>query len=152
MCDADFSGAVDVADLQMMLNYITGWMSYSAVINITASDLYRDSILNVQDVVRMVDTLLTHEVSVVFEAPRRAVAAETAEAALYWLNGELHLYSTKPVASMQLAIATEQAVTWHLNGEWMKGERTNGGETGSDDDRPQFTFELSPLTVTESSS
>lgn len=126
MCDADFSGAVDVADLQMMLNYITGWMSYSAVINFTASDLYRDSILNVQDVVRMVDTLLTHEVSVVFEAPRRAVAAETAEAALYWLNGELHLYSTKPVASMQLAIATEQAVTWHLNGEWMKGERTNG--------------------------
>ena len=125
-CDADFSGAVDVADLQMMLNYITGWMSYSAVINFTASDLYRDSILNVQDVVRMVDTLLTHEVPVVFEVPRRAAAAETAEAALYWLNGELHLYSTKPVASMQLAIATEEALTWYLNGEWMKGERTNG--------------------------
>ena len=125
-CDADFSGAVDVADLQMMLNYITGWMSYSAVINFTASDLYRDSMLNVQDVVRMVDSLLTNEVPVVFEAPRRAAATETAEATLYWLNGELHLYSTKPVASMQLAIATESAVTWNLSGEWMKGERTNG--------------------------
>ena len=124
-CDADFNGTVDIADLQMMLNYILGWMDYSAVINFTASDLYRDSIMNIQDIVRMVDTLLTHEVPMVFESPRR-VAPETAEAALYWLNGDLHLCSSKAVASMQIEVATEGTVTWALNDEWMKGERMNG--------------------------
>lgn len=126
MCDANFNGVVDIADLQAMINYILGNNGSGTTFNLTATDLYRDSILNVQDLVRMVDTLLTHEVSVVFEAPRRTPEYETTDASLYWLNGELHLYSAKPVASMQLAIATEEAVTWHLNGEWMKGERANG--------------------------
>lgn len=126
LCDADFSGTVDIADLQMMLNYILGGMSYSAVFNLTATDLYRDSIMNVQDVVRMVDTLLTHEVPVVFEAPRR-VATETADAALYWKDGDLHLYSSKAVASMQIHL--DAAVNWQLTDEWMKGERKSGEGT-----------------------
>ena len=74
----------------------------------------------------MVDTLLTHEVPMLFEAPRRTPGYETADASLYWLNGDLHLCSSKAVASMQIEIATEGMVTWDLNNEWMKGERMNG--------------------------
>ena len=128
-CDADFNGTVDIADLQTMLNYIFGWMDYAAVINFTATDLYPDSIMNVQDIVRMVDTLLTHEVPVVFEVPHRAATTETADAALYWLNGDLHLRSNRAVASMQIEIATAGAVTWVLNSEWLTGERLTGEGT-----------------------
>lgn len=123
--DADFDGTVDIVDLQLMLNYILG--EWYRVFNFTACDLYLDSIMNVQDVVRMVDTLLMHEVPIVFEAPRRLAATEPAEAALYWQDGDLHLYSSKAVASMQISLDNAEWVNgeW-MNDEWVKAERVNG--------------------------
>ena len=123
--DADFNGTVDIVDLQLMLNYILG--EWYRMFNFTACDLYRDSIMNVQDIVRMVDTLLTHEVPIVFEAPRRMAATESAEATLYWQDGNLHLYSSKAVASMQISL--DAAVNWQLTDEWVKGERVNSEGT-----------------------
>ena len=123
--DADFNGTVDIVDLQLMLNYILG--EWYRAFNFTACNLYRDSILNVQDVVLMVDTLLTREVPVVFESPRRVASTEPAEAALYWQDGDLHLYSSKAVASMQISL--DAAVNWQLTDEWVKGERVNGEGT-----------------------
>ena len=123
--DADFNGTVDIVDLQLMLNYILG--EWYRVFNFSACDLYRDSILNVQDVVRMVDTLLTHAVPVVLDAPQRMASEETADAALYWQDGDLHLYSRKAVASMQISLDNGEWVNgeW-LNDEWVKAERVNG--------------------------
>ncbi len=126
MCDANFNAIVDIEDLQAMINNILGNNGSGTTFNLTATDLYRDSILNVQDIVRMVDTLLTHEVPMLFEAPRRTPEYETTDASLYWLNGDLHLCSSKAVASMQIEIATEGTVSWDLNNEWIKGERANG--------------------------
>ena len=120
--DADFNGTVDIVDLQLMLNYILG--EWYRVFNFSACNLYRDSILNVQDVVLMVDTLLTREVPVVFESPRRVAAAEPAEAAIYWQDGDLHLYSSKAVASMQISL--DDAVNWQLNDEWIKSQNSDG--------------------------
>ena len=120
--DADFDGVTDVVDLQTMLNYILDQWYW--VFNFTACDLYRDSIMNVQDVVRMVDTLLTHEVPVVLDAPRRISTEESAEAALYWQDGELHLYSSKAVASMQIRL--DAAVNWQLNDAWTMSQNSEG--------------------------
>jgi hypothetical protein len=93
---------------------------YFSPINTNAADLYPDSVINVQDVVRMVDTLLTHEVPVIFEAPRREVAStETSEAELYWLNGDLHVRSDRGIASLQLNIVTEGTIEWRLGNEWI---------------------------------
>jgi len=118
MADVNFSGTIDVTDLQALINDVT-LNTYFNPINSNAADLYPDSLINVQDVVRMVDTLLAHEVPVVFEAPRRTMSTETAEAELYWLNGDLHLRSGKAVAAMQMTIATEGTIEWHLGNEWI---------------------------------
>ena len=72
----------------------------------------------------MVDTLLTHEVPVVLDAPRRIGTEESAEAVLYWQDGELHLYSSKAVASMQIRL--DDAVNWQLNDAWTMSQNSDG--------------------------
>lgn len=122
MADVNFSGTIDVTDLQALINEVT-LNTYFNPINSNAADLYPDSVINVQDIVRMVDTLLMHEVPVVFEAPRRAATSTaTAEAELYWLNGDLHVRSDKGIAALQMTIATEGTIEWRLGNEWLHGQ------------------------------
>ena len=119
MGDVNFSSTVDVADLQGIINQAMNISSFNAI-NFHAADLYTDSVINVQDVVRMVDTLLAFSVPVVFEAPsRRATAVgETVEAELYWQNGDLHVHSVKAVAALQVSIATAGTIEWRLGNGW----------------------------------
>ena len=122
--DANISGTVDISDLQTVINYIIG--NYVSKLHVCAADLYKDSVLNVQDVVLMVDTLLQHNEPVAL-APHRAAATdatEVSEAALYWLNGELHLRSNRAVAAMQLSLDGE--VEWQMGKEWMHREAATG--------------------------
>lgn len=56
--DADFDGKVDILDLQTTVNYIFGQMPSYWYFNIAAADLWKDSNINVQDVVLMVDEIL----------------------------------------------------------------------------------------------
>ena len=121
MADVNFSSTVDITDLQALIINALRIPTFDAI-NFYAADLYPDSVINVQDIVRMVDTLLVHEVPVVSEAPRRAASASDTEAELYWLNGDLHIRSGKAVSALQLAIATEGTVEWRLTNEWLHSQ------------------------------
>lgn len=121
MADVNFSSTVDITDLQALIINALRIPTFDAI-NFYAADLYPDSVINVQDIVRMVDTLLVHEVPVVSEAPRRAASASDTEAEIYWLNGELHLRSDKDVTSLQVYIATEGTVEWRLTNEWLHSQ------------------------------
>jgi hypothetical protein len=125
MADVNFNSTVDITDLQALIWNALHIPTFDAI-NYYAADLYPDSVVNVQDVVLMVDTLLAHGMPTVSEAPRRTVSPAESEAEIYWLNGELHLRSDKDVTSLQVYIATEGMVEWNLGKEWLHSQAATG--------------------------
>lgn len=125
MADVNFNSTVDITDLQALIWNALHIPTFDAI-NYYAADLYPDSVVNVQDVVLMVDTLLAHGMPTVSEAPRRTVSPAESEAEIYWLNGELHLRSDKDVTSLQVYIATEGTVEWNLGKEWLHSQAATG--------------------------
>ncbi|MBQ7697490.1 MAG: starch-binding protein [Paludibacteraceae bacterium] len=115
--DANFDGAVDVIDLQTMINHIFGKNSASRPFNFTAANLYKDEVINIQDIVLQVNLLLQAQAEEQSVGRRMTPADEHTEAAtarLTWRNGELHLFSEEPVASMDLTINSESEIEWHI--------------------------------------
>ena len=125
MADVNFNSTVDITDLQALIWNALHIPTFNAI-NYYAADLYPDSVVNVQDVVLMVDTLLAHGMPTVSEAPRRTVSPAESEAEIYWLNGELHLRSDKDVTALQVYIATEGSVEWNLGKEWLHSQAATG--------------------------
>ena len=125
MADVNFNSTVDITDLQALIWNALHIPTFDAI-NYYAADLYPDSVVNVQDVVLMVDTLLAHGMPTVSEAPRRTMSPTESEAEIYWLNGELHLRSDKDVTSLQVYIATEGTVEWNLGKEWLHSQAATG--------------------------
>ncbi len=113
--DANFTGDVNVLDLQTIIGYI--FNDYTKMFNYTAANLYVDDRINVQDVVRMVDILLedNEEAGVkafAFGHPKSMTELEP-QATLYWRNNELVLDTEVPVAAADIRIAGS-TVTWNL--------------------------------------
>lgn len=114
--DANFNGKVDITDLQTVVNYI--FNEWNSTFNFTAANLYEDEIINVQDVVRMVDVLLTADEPA---GARKHVPAgaynnkeEKADAHLYWRGNELVLETTVPVASADIRFSGDGMLNWNL--------------------------------------
>lgn len=115
--DANFDGAVDVIDLQTMINHIFGKNSASRPFNFTAANLYKDEVINIQDIVLQVNLLLQAQAEEQSVGRRMTPAdehTEVATARLTWRNGELHLFSEEPVASMDLTINSESEIEWQI--------------------------------------
>lgn len=106
MGDVDFNGLIDVSDLQQSINYLfrDGYYPNSRY-NFTAGDLNVDNDLNVLDIVKHVDILLSQE-SAGAMSPRKARQAgeELPEASLYQDNGILILNTSRPVAALDIFI------------------------------------------------
>lgn len=108
--DANFDGQVNVLDLQTILNYMFeeyGNMPY----NFTASDLWKDEVINVQDAVCLVNMLLDTDVSSarqIYTTRRNAKLSSESPAAVTIENGFLKIISSVPVSAFDITISTDQ--------------------------------------------
>ena len=106
MGDANMDDALNVLDLQATLNASNGqeW----GLFNFYAADTYGpDNDINVQDIVSTVNILLAQE-SQEGNAPAgtfRAASLNDGEACVSVENGQIILYTTKPVAAIELRLA-----------------------------------------------
>ena len=117
MGDANMDDKIDVLDLQTTLNYSNN--QGGGLFNFYAADTYGpDDDINVQDIVATVNILLAQEGSQSQPATARAfgdaVASET-EACVSVEDGQVVLYTTKPVAALDLHIAgiDPQQLNWN---------------------------------------
>lgn len=104
MGDANMDDALNVLDLQTTLNYSNGqeW----GLFNFYAADTYGpDNDINVQDIVSTVNILLALENNNSNAARSfRAASLTEAEAYISVENGQIVLYTTKPVAALDLQL------------------------------------------------
>ncbi len=116
--DANFSGSVDVLDLQRIINYSFNPYTYESPFNYTMANLYPDERINVQDVVLMVSLLLNQEVSqtIPLSLTVGEKHSETPMAALAWSGNQLVISTEKAVSSFELLMAGNMSETlvWQL--------------------------------------
>ncbi len=116
--DANFSGRVDVVDLQTQINY--AFEDYKdKPFNFSAANLWKDDVINVQDVVRMTDLLLSiadnapanrHGSFATPVASAPSVMSESSEAMLYVGDGKVWIDTETPVAAFELTLHGSQYV------------------------------------------
>ena len=118
MGDANMDDALNVLDLQTTLNYSNGqqW----GLFNFYAADTYgQDGEINVQDIVSTVNILLAQENNNPASA-RTFVAASPSEGKAYVSveNGQIVLYTTEPVAALDLRLAgiNPENLSWNTEG------------------------------------
>jgi len=117
--DANLSGAVNVFDLQTDINYIFG--DEVEMFNFTAADLYVDRNINVQDIVLLVDTIMSQEEETPagvksFDPTLIAEEEETeTDAQLFWRGHELVLSTNVPVAAADIRLSADD-VEWNIPG------------------------------------
>lgn len=105
--DADFNGAVDVLDLQSIVNEILcnrGDWRYATPFNFTAANLFEDEIINVQDAVCLVNLLLS-EVPAEERNPVAENRKEDSAEASVWLDGgSLMIHSDSEIAAFDVTV------------------------------------------------
>jgi hypothetical protein len=115
MGDANMDDNLNVLDLQATLNYSNGqqW----GLFNFYAADTYgQDDEINVQDIVSTVNILLAQE-NYTRSATTRSDADVLTEACVSVENGQIVLYTTKPVAALDLRLAGIAPDLLHWNTE-----------------------------------
>lgn len=116
--DVNYTGTVDITDLQAMVMYIFG--EYNRPFNFTAADLNEDQSVNVQDVVGEANILLNGNQLTMSSGGRRMPAiGDDTQASLYWENGVLYLYSTVPVAALDIINSVDGDIKWSLGARGM---------------------------------
>jgi len=119
MGDANMDDALNVLDLQTTLNYSNN--QGGGLFNFYAADTYgSDNDINVQDIVKTVNILLAQENN--YSAPARALDATStteSEACISVENGEIVLHTTKPVAALDLHLASIKPEQLNWNTEIM---------------------------------
>lgn len=116
MGDANMDDALDVLDLQTTLNYSNG--EHWGLFNFYAADTYgQDDEINVQDIVATVNILLAQEDNTPAAAKALGLASTSAaEASVMVENGQLVLYTTYPVAALDLHLdgIEPESLTWNV--------------------------------------
>lgn len=111
--DANFDGNVNVSDLQSSVLY--AFDEYKGVYNFYAGNLYADDeVINVQDVVRTVDLLLTAPDSIAPMQSRRRVRSReeiAPDGQLYWDGNRLVLNAREAVGALRIDFASPVALS-----------------------------------------
>jgi hypothetical protein len=104
--DGNFDGQVNVLDLQTNILYIME-KYLTRPYNFTAANLWKDELINIQDIICLVNQLMTPEQ----EQPQAANARNnapsvnfSADASIYVQDGKLMLNSSKPIAAFDLLL------------------------------------------------
>jgi len=147
--DTDFDYLTDIVDLQKTVNFAMN-DNQSGVFNLTSADLMTDGSIDLLDVVRMVNLLLSDIAPLQAKGYHRAPSREadaSPQASLYIEDGRLVLFTMRPVAALDLVVeadngrdiewkATDLTVTrkdmgryTHLIAYSTKGNVIESGET-----------------------
>lgn len=107
--DSNFDGLVNVVDLQTTLNYMFEEYTNKPY-NFTASNLWKDDIINVQDAVSLVNLLLDADMATANMAhhAKHAPAFTESDASIFIEDGQLIINSTKPVSAFDIVISTKE--------------------------------------------
>ena len=106
--DANIDTALDITDVQHLLNYIVGPNGAQGAFNSSASNLHSDDMINVQDVVVMVNMLLEGNIGVKSRAKRadsNVEASGDSDAYLYLVDGNVVLKSDCGIAALDIELA-----------------------------------------------
>lgn len=130
--DANFVNGVDATDLQATILYAFGNYN-SRPFNFTAADTYRDQNINVQDVVCTVNILLDKTPALALQDVMRKTRSRngndvTEEACVYVENGQVLLYTTRPVAVLD--VMTSNPVKWNVGQYGLQQSSTNSHLVG----------------------
>lgn len=104
--DANFDGDIDVTDLQAIINY--AFEDYKTEpFNYTASNLWTDDVINVQDVVRLTDVLLTMGSEPSGRKKQRVQENQDSwdsQACIYVKDGQVWIDTQVPVSAFELTL------------------------------------------------
>lgn len=101
--DSNFDGQVNVLDLQSSINYIME-IEQNNLFNYTAANLWKDEVINVQDIISLVNLLMvTNHIDTEQTANARRVNS-LGDATLYIQDSQLMLDTDKPVAAFDITI------------------------------------------------
>ena len=125
MGDVNFGSGVDATDLQALVLFI--FEEYYSFFNATAADVYADEVINVQDVIGIVNLLLTDSTASASPKPAR-VKTETIDdapnaAVLYVRNEQVVLRSPTPVGALCIKAA---GVDWDIDAQGLTQMVSNG--------------------------
>ena len=125
MGDVNFGRGVDATDLQALVLFI--FEEYYSFFNATAADVYADEVINVQDVIGIVNLLLTDSTASASPKPAR-VKTETIDdapntAVLYVRNEQVVLRSPTPVGALCIKAA---GVDWDIDAQGLTQMVSNG--------------------------
>lgn len=125
MGDVNFGNGVDATDLQALVLFI--FEEYYSFFNATAADVYADEVINVQDVIGIVNLLLTDSTASASPKPAR-VKTETIHdapnaAVLYVRNEQVVLRSPTPVGALCIKAA---GVDWDIDAQGLTQMVSNG--------------------------
>ena len=109
--DSNFDGQVNVLDLQANIMYIME-KYLTRPYNFTAANLWKDDLINVQDIIRLVDLLMNMEpTESASSAKRKVQGIETGTiASISIQNGQIVLNSDEPVAAMDLHLSNAGSI------------------------------------------
>ena len=103
--DSNFDGQVNVLDLQTDINYIMEKYQKRPY-NFTAANLWKDDLINIQDIICLVNLLInTENVGDEQSASARGRAMQMSDATVYVQNGQLMLNTTLPVAAFDITLS-----------------------------------------------
>lgn len=103
--DSNFDGQVNVLDLQTDINYIMEKYQKRPY-NFTAANLWKDDLINIQDIICLVNLLMnTEDVGDEQSASARGRAMQMSDATVYVQNGQLMLNTTLPVAAFDITLS-----------------------------------------------
>ena len=120
--DGNFDGQVDILDLQTDINYIMEKYT-TRPFNFTAANLWKDEVINIQDIICMVNKLLNTEANNTSdkliigieateesEADAKGMTTPQCEARVYIQDGLLMIDTPQPIAAFDITIADAEAL------------------------------------------
>lgn len=107
--DANFDGSINILDLQSMINYMFEEYTNKPY-NFTASNLWKDEVINVQDAVSMVNILLNNNNAskqLLSKNYRVADFPHEIEPTVFIADGNLVINASEPVSAFDILVATD---------------------------------------------
>lgn len=145
MGDANMDDALNVLDLQSTLNYSNG--RSEGLFNYYAADTYgQDDDINVQDIVTTVNILLAQESGNQHARTFRAPSQTEMDAMVSVEDGQLVLYTTRPVAALDLQLMDIQPeqLNWDIENTGFATAATSQGRGTH-----AIVYSMQPREITE---
>ena len=125
---------------------------YPYIFNFTAANLYKDEVVNVQDIISFVNMLLDQSASVASKAPRRAKKIPEAQSdlSLFIEDDNVYLSAQEPVAALH--IVSQGDIEWDFKSYGLEQSYNSNGVVAyslSGSTLPMGTIKIGKITTGE---